>query len=204
MSKSSRSMADRYRNFAQLRKGETEGIDYRICITERASFAAIIAPHGGRIEPGTSEIAAAIAENAHSLYCFEGLGNRPHRDLHITSTNFDEPQCLDLIARYRVVIAVHGLIGDRKRVDVGGRDLILANAICTGLKSVGFTSRIVSSGSHAAILPNNICNKGQTGSGVQLEITKCLRDALLNGEEDLGTLAHIVRQAIGSHQPERL
>ena len=56
-------MVDRYRNFAQLRNGETEGIDYRICSTERESFAAIIAPHGGSIEPGTSEIAAAIAEN---------------------------------------------------------------------------------------------------------------------------------------------
>ena len=83
-------MADRYRNFAQLRKGETEGIDYRICIRERVSFAVIIAPHGGRIEPGTFEIAAAIAENIHSLYCFEGLRNRPHRDLHIRSTCFDE------------------------------------------------------------------------------------------------------------------
>ncbi len=194
-------MADRYRNFAQLRKGETEGIDYRICIIERKSFAAIIAPHGGRIEPGTSEIAATIAENVHSLYCFEGLRNRHHRDLHITSTYFDEPQCLDLIARYRVVIAVHGLIGDRKRVVVGGRDVILGNAICAGLRSGGFTSRIVSSGNHAAISPNNICNRGQTGSGVQLEITKGLRDAFLNGEEDLGAFAYIVRQAMESDQP---
>ena len=97
---------------------------------------------------------------------------------------------------------MHGLIGDRKGVDLGGRDVILRDAICTGLKSAGFTSRIVSSGSHAAISPNNICNRGQTGSGVQLEITKGLRDALLNGEEDLGTLAHIVRQAMESDRPQ--
>src|SRR5918999_2850260 len=91
-------MPDLYEDFATLAKGENEGIDYRICVTVRDSAVAIVAPHGGRIERGTSEIAAAIAKNNHSLYCFEGIKKRPHRDLHITSTNFDEPKCISLIA----------------------------------------------------------------------------------------------------------
>ena len=116
---------DQYRNFAELRNGETETTDYRICNTERESFAAVIAPHGGLIEPGTSQIAAAIAGNIHSLYCFEGLRKRPHRNLHIKSTNFDEPKCLDLIKRCKIVVAVHGLAGDHTGVGVGGRDVAL-------------------------------------------------------------------------------
>jgi phage replication-related protein YjqB (UPF0714/DUF867 family) len=74
---------DKYRSFAELRESECEGIDFRICITDRAEPVAIIAPHGGKIESGTSEIATAIAGDCYSLYCFEGLRPRPHSDLHI-------------------------------------------------------------------------------------------------------------------------
>ncbi len=192
---------DRYGNFAQLRNGETEGIDYRVCITERESFAAIIAPHGGWIEPGTSEIAAAIAENIHSLYCFEGLRNRPHEDLHIKSTYFDEPKCLGLIKRCKFVVAVHGLDRDRKAVDVGGRDVALRDAICASLNAAGFRSKVITTGSHAAVSKYNICNKGLREKGVQLEITRGLRDALLSREEDSNAFAKSVQQAISSQQP---
>lgn len=194
-------MVDRYRNFAQLRNGETEGIHYRICGTERESFAAIIAPHGGRIELGTSEIAAAIAENIYSLYCFEGLQNRPHGDLHIKSTFFDEPKCLGLIKPCKIVVALHGLAGNHKAVDVGGRDCALRDAICTSLKAADFPSKVVTNGKHAGNLRSNICNKGLRGKGVQMEITRDLRDALLNGEEDLNVFAKSVQQAISSQQP---
>ena len=72
----------------------------------------MIAPHGGKIEPGSSEIAAAIAGESHSLYSFDGLRRRPHRDLHITSTNFDEPRCENLIATHDIVVSMHGLDGE--------------------------------------------------------------------------------------------
>ena len=194
-------MRDRYENFARLRNGETEGIDYRICIMERESFAAIIAPHGGRIEPGTSEIAAAIAENIHCLYCFEGLRERPHRDLHIKSTSFDEPKCLGLTKQCKIVVAVHGWDRKDKAVDVGGLDVALRDAICTRLDAAGFQSNVETKGRHAAISPNNVCNKGLREKGVQLEITKGLREALLRYEEDLRSFAKSVQQAISSQRP---
>ena len=82
---------DKYASFALLAEAETEGTDYRIHTAPQPSPIVIIAPHGGAIEPGTSEIAAAIARNSYSLYCFEGLKpDRPHADLHITSERFDE------------------------------------------------------------------------------------------------------------------
>jgi hypothetical protein len=69
---------------------------------------AIIAPHGGKIEPWTSAIATAIAADDYCLYCFEGRKRRENRDLHITSTHFDEPQCLTLVSGCDQVVAVHG------------------------------------------------------------------------------------------------
>ncbi len=194
-------MKDLYGNFAELRNGETEGIDYRICITEREPFAAIIAPHGGRIEPHTSEIAAAIAGNIHSLYCFEGLRQRRHEHLHIKSTSFDEPKCLGLIKWNKIVVAVHGWDRKNKAVDVGGLDVALRDAICTHLKAAGFPSKVVTQGRHAAISKKNVCNKGLRGKGAQLEITKGLRVALLSHEEDLIDFAKSVQQAISSQQP---
>lgn len=102
-------MRDKYANFADLTEREIEGIDYRICLTDRASPVAIIAPHGGEIEPGTSQIAASIAANKFSLYCFEGLvPGRPHCALHIKSTKFDEPKWCQLAEASEIVIGVHG------------------------------------------------------------------------------------------------
>ena len=84
---------DQYEDFAHLNAEQTEGLAFRICATHRGARLAIIAPHGGKIEPHTSEVASSIARDDFDLYCFEGLlptGN--FRILHITlqtSTNPD-------------------------------------------------------------------------------------------------------------------
>jgi phage replication-related protein YjqB (UPF0714/DUF867 family) len=93
---------DKYKSFAGLKAVERAGVDYCRIILPQNSEIAVIAPHGGGIEPGTSEIAKAIAGDKFSLYCFEGLkteGN--YRDLHITGTNFDDPDCVQLIGKIK-------------------------------------------------------------------------------------------------------
>ena len=109
----SRGLIYGWRQIWKLRSSGTgsEGVDFSIRVMPRETSAAIIAPHGGMIEPGTSDIAAAIAGNDYGLYCFEGLRDRPHRDLHITSANFREPKCVELVAGCDLVVAVHGLDG---------------------------------------------------------------------------------------------
>ena len=102
-------MADQYSNFADLAAHERLGTDYRILVHDCGSMIAVIAPHGGRIEPGTSEIAGAVAGNDLSLYSFEGIRRgRAHGELHITSPRFDEPQALGLVAAVETAIAIHG------------------------------------------------------------------------------------------------
>jgi phage replication-related protein YjqB (UPF0714/DUF867 family) len=190
---------DWYSGFQELSRSEREGTDFRIRISRQNAPVAIIAPHGGSIEPHTSATAAAIAGTAFSLYCFEGLRDRKHCELHITSTNFDEPQCLELIARCDVVVAVHGLAGRTRAVDVGGLDEPLRDAICQQLVRTGFNARIVTSGAHAARSAHNICNRGHSRAGVQLEITRPLRDELVDKPKLLRAFAAAIRQAITEH-----
>jgi phage replication-related protein YjqB (UPF0714/DUF867 family) len=187
---------DTYQNFADLIRHEREGIDFRICRTIRPAPVAVIAPHGGKIEPGTSEIASAIARDRYCLYCFEGLKRCGNFDLHITSTNFDEPNCLELLARCDVVVSVHGLNGEDKFVDVGGLDFRLRDAICNNLTNIGFDAHVAETGRYAGVSPANICNRGRGGAGVQLEITHVLRAALIESSDDMEALADAVRQAI--------
>ena len=49
-------MVDKYRYFAELLAGEAAGA-FSVVSDDRGSRIAIVAPHGGGIEPGTSEVA---------------------------------------------------------------------------------------------------------------------------------------------------
>ncbi len=48
-------------------------LDYLILSRQGTSGIAVMAPHGGGIEPGTSEIANRVAGDEHAYYSFEGL-----------------------------------------------------------------------------------------------------------------------------------
>ncbi len=189
-------MADLYSSFAQLAAHERLGTDYRIRLHDRGSMVAVIAPHGGRIEPGTSEIAAAVADGDLSFYSFEGIRRgRARSDLHITSSRFDEPQALGLMAAVETAIAIHGRANSEDpAIWVGGRDFRLRDAMIATLNASGFVaSRCVGrlSGTH----PANICNRTASVAGVQLELPRSLRDSLLADLELMQAFAGVVRSA---------
>jgi phage replication-related protein YjqB (UPF0714/DUF867 family) len=191
---------DKYLNFEMLRRAERAD-DFRIDFRPRPSVVAIIAPHGGKIEPGTSTIAAAIAADDYCLYRFEGRKRRENRDLHITSTHFDEPECLTLISGCDQVVAVHGCEGDEQVVYMGGLDLGLQDAIRARFDAVGIITDIHDDPDLQGINSKNICNRGRRGRGVQLEITYGLRSDLMatapsGGAPTLATFAAAVRTAI--------
>jgi phage replication-related protein YjqB (UPF0714/DUF867 family) len=54
-------MPDKYKSFSELNEKEKRDLDFCIRLQERIGTTAVIAPHGGGIEPGTSEIAEAVA-----------------------------------------------------------------------------------------------------------------------------------------------
>lgn len=169
---------DKYAKFSELAAEEVEGTDYRIqSVHVNNSKAAVIAPHGGGIEPGTSIIAQAIAANKINLYLFEGI-KKPdgNRVLHITSHHFDEPECLNLISQADIVIAIHGCRGPQSRICIGGLDHSLKRALCIELKHEGLP--VVEEGhEYPGTEAMNICNRGARKCGAQLEISPDLRCA---------------------------
>ncbi|OMI07552.1 hypothetical protein BTA30_17980 [Bacillus swezeyi] len=99
--------SDKYRNFAELKEGE-DPASYNIFTRDLGTSALIFAPHGGGIEGGTSEIAKELSTHF-STYLFEALKIPGALDLHITSTNFDEPQALDILNNHDLTLSVDGI-----------------------------------------------------------------------------------------------
>ena len=166
---------DRYSCFAELNNHETLNKDYKIFIRDVGSRITIIAPHGGKIEPGTSDIAKKIATDKFNCYCFEGIKAEKNGQLHITSHHFDEPMAVKMISRSHIVVAIHACTGNERLVYMGGLDKMLKKTIADELEIRGI---IVPRGHRKfnGLNPANICNRGINKKGVQLEITRGLRD----------------------------
>ena len=178
-------MSDKYESFSELADSEHRGVDYSLELADRGTDVMIMAPHGGGIEQGTSEIARAVAGEELSLYCFNGLKRRGNQALHITSTAFDEPAALTLAQRSQTVVAIHGLQEDKNAIYVGGLDETLRMALRDSLKRAGFHT-VEGKGAHAGVSPLNPCNRGRAGKGVQLEITRGLRRTMFEGLDRRG------------------
>ena len=165
-----------YGCYADLAKAHVEGADFNVCVQRRPeSSIAILAPHGGGIEAGTSEVARAVAGSEFNLYLFEGIrpsGN--YAALHLTSHCFDEPRCLALVSTCDHVVTIHGCRGTAPRVLLGGLDLGLKKRISDAIAAVGIESHLAGHPYHA-VHPRNICNRGRRGVGVQIELTSALR-----------------------------
>jgi phage replication-related protein YjqB (UPF0714/DUF867 family) len=173
-------MADKYPDFATLARNERSGIDYRVRVRRARPAFAIVAPHGGGIEPGTSEIADAIADEKFSFYAFEGLKSKENTDLHITSTRFNEPMCLTLLGVSEVVVTLHGEHSedDGEGVFMGGLDEALGALIGTALTRQGFDVRKHKKRNLQGLEVKNVCNRGTSGKGVQLELSKAVRKTM--------------------------
>jgi phage replication-related protein YjqB (UPF0714/DUF867 family) len=138
-----------------------------------------MAPHGGEIEPGTSEIAESVAGREHAFYSFEGLKSGSNLDLHVASTLFDEPRALRTAAEAYAVITIHGCREKDPVVLVGGLDLPLLQATAEALEEAGFAAR--EDPRLPGRSPLNLCNRSRTGRGVQLEVSRGLRRTLFTG-----------------------
>jgi phage replication-related protein YjqB (UPF0714/DUF867 family) len=140
-----------------------------------------MAPHGGGIEPGTLDIADAIAGREHTFYAFKGIKPAGNPVLHLTCTRFDEPLGVAVACKAEVVVTIHGCRDPSQTVFLGGRHGELKAAICTALTAAGFSAVVGARPGLQAVKRANICNRCRTGRGVQLEISAGLRRKLLAG-----------------------
>ncbi len=184
-----------YMSFKELADHETEGQDYRIRVELRDPRVLVMAPHGGRIEPTTAEIAEAIAGIDYSLYSFEGL-KTDSRMLHIESHLFDEPRALQAAQEADVVVTVHGQLNQKEEfVMVGGLNDSLRSEITKQLEEVGFQTRPPTEGL-AGTDRMNICNRGKLKQGAQLEVSRKIRDLLRRDRNHLKLFSEAVRKGI--------
>jgi len=172
---------DKYQNFHELSQHETMDMDFCVRFAERREAkTAVIAPHGGSIEPGTSELADAISSSDCHLALFEGIKATGNRDLHITSTNFDHPSFLDLVRRCGYVVAIHGERSENNTAYIGGADDRLRCCVKDALWSAGFDVQVHTSPLLQGKSPDNICNKGSSKMGIQLELARGLRGVMFD------------------------
>ncbi len=167
-----------YINFRHLRQEEKEDLDYTIQCFPRESDIAVIAPHGGGIEPGTTEIAKAIASDRFSFYTLEGLKPQGNKRLHIASDHFDEDRAYRIAQASQIVVAIHGCRGYPNWVLIGGLALAERKRIAQSLRGAGFKVEICPPKPLAGEHKNNICNRGINGKGIQIEIDKSIRESM--------------------------
>jgi phage replication-related protein YjqB (UPF0714/DUF867 family) len=182
-------VADTYGNFRELAGAEKEGEAWTREYLDRGSRILVMAPHGGWIEPFTSELAEAVAGHDLSFYTFRAVKRGANQRLHLTSHRFDDPLALTAVGRALRVLAIHGEANrEAAFVMVGGGWEEFAEALRSSLSEAGFTTRRPRKGL-AGRHPKNICNKGRLGPGVQLEISEALRREL---RQDPGRMEHFV------------
>lgn len=173
-----------YSSFAELQQNEQENDDYRIKAFYRNPEIAVLAIHGGNIEPGTSEIATALGESLNaSTYLFEGLKRKDNHKLHITSTAFDEPIALHMASNANTILSIHGYAdSDEALVYMGGRNESFRNSIQLALKEDGFQT--AEAPKHLlGMNEDNMINRCKSGAGVQLELSTKLRSRFFKDDD---------------------
>jgi phage replication-related protein YjqB (UPF0714/DUF867 family) len=159
----------------------------------------VIAPHGGGIEFGTSELCLAVAGYhpatlavapgtglTHDYWMFEGLRASNNGELHVTSTHCDDGVAVSLCAGALNVLALHGcttsqagLPDGAEVVLVGGRNATLKQRLLEEFAAAGLGA--VDAADHESLNgdePTNITNRTLLGMGGHLEITGPMRLAM--------------------------
>jgi phage replication-related protein YjqB (UPF0714/DUF867 family) len=176
----------KYSSYSELECFEIKGSDYRIHTRSGNSGIALMAIHGGEIEPGTLEIAGSVAGHEHSFYAFEGTKAGRNTDLHLRSESFDEPVGVSVAQSAEAVVTIHGCEEDFEVIYLGGLHENLKWLIHENFSLCGFSVPEQVRPGLAGTNPFNICNRGRTGKGVQIEISRGLRRRMFSGLDRKG------------------
>jgi len=167
-------MGHRPQDFQALVSNKISGVDYFQRVLDRDSDIAILAPHAGGIEPGTGKLAQSISGNDLSYYIFEGIQYTDNCELHLPSTKFNDPLCVNLLQKTKVAVSIHGCAFPEEAVFVGGLNRRIITRILKQLNTLGFCASRDQT-DHSGQHPFNICNLCESKKGVQLELSRPLR-----------------------------
>lgn len=179
-------MKDKYFRFSEIVQSRPKS--YEIFSKSFRNNFLIFTPHGGGIEPGTTEICNWFAQNGISSYAFSAKGKQC-KDLHVTSTRFDEPRLLRMLARHKNCISFHGMTDYAKTkydadIFIGGLDKLLTNKLAHALVKARFSVAIAGKFPKSPLTAynlNNITNKCSSKKGVQIELSENIRKKFFKG-----------------------
>lgn len=188
---------DHYANFAELAEKNVQGTDYEIAVKKNASNVLVMSFHGGYIEPGTTELGAAIAEKTYDFYTFMALKkgemdgpSLTSSTLHLTSAHYDEPQLMKLVTEKDFCLGIHGFGGEEADFCVGGgnseqRKILVQKLLKSfpELKSCELCCNPFN-----GVSMKNPINKCRL-QGVQVEMSPKVRKKILSDGEFLGSLS---------------
>jgi phage replication-related protein YjqB (UPF0714/DUF867 family) len=197
------SAADKYPSFAELAKTEKAGADYRITCHDRKSPAAVLAIHAGVIEPGSGELARAVAREDWSLYLFESLKPDGDETLHITSTRFDEPEAVALVERSALCVSLHGMKGKTDAICLGGANPGLRRAVFEGLERAQLGIELEEPCKRLpGVSLKNIGNRCQR-QGVQIELSAALRERMRADPSLTTKLGAAIRDGVQAYEKKK-
>ncbi|MCI2774223.1 poly-gamma-glutamate hydrolase family protein [Staphylococcus petrasii] len=185
---------DTYRSMTDLFAHTIEGKDWYKERSNKNSRVLILAPHGGNLEKGTTELAKAIAnKGGYDYYAVNANRNANNRPLHVISTNYDDKDLINSNYNRDVSVSVHGAGQTQgyNTVLMGGRDTQLLGLISQELKKFKFNVQRAT-GYLAGTDTNNIVNFNKKGMGVQLEITPDIRKSFFKNGNDTSVARKVV------------
>ena len=164
----------------ELENQTVEGVDWKKETRDNGTKVLIVAPHGGNIEQGTTEVTKALANKGdYDYFSFEAMRSKNNSDLHVTSTHYDDATLNQMIENRTATISIHGAAGTEQIVYLGGPDSALRDEIEAQLKSRGFKV-LVPPAYLGGQNDKNFINRQDGTTGVQLELTTALRKAFFN------------------------
>jgi phage replication-related protein YjqB (UPF0714/DUF867 family) len=161
----------------------------------------IIAPHGGGIEFGTSELCLAVAGyhpatlqvipgigRIDDYWMFEGVRATGNSQLHVTASHCDDGVAVSMCAGALNALALHGCTTARaglpdgaQAVLVGGRNATLKQHLLLEFAAAGLTAiDALDNDDLNGDDPANIANRTLLGMGGHLELTGPLRQAMFD------------------------
>ena len=170
---------DFFADLDELKSEFKQGKDYEIRLLDRKSKVTIVAPHGGGIEAGTSELAHAVSGDKYNLFDFCALSFDARTKGHVTSTHFRDPQLSKLIDQSTICVSLHRMRDEHSTLYLGGKNDQLKIFAAKELSKQGFKSTVNPPRLKGRSL-NNFVNMAQE-AGLQIEIPKTLANQLIPG-----------------------
>jgi phage replication-related protein YjqB (UPF0714/DUF867 family) len=182
-----------------------ERFDDTLARTDGLPKTTILVPHGGGIEPGTSELCLAVAGYhpanlpqvppagvTYDYWMFEGVRELGNAALHVRSTGCDDRVAVALCAGSLNALSLHGFDPapefpeDEQIVLVGGGNAALMELLLAGLRDANIKRLAAGAGGELdGDDPCNIVNRTlpvgdppRPLRGAQLELSTPLREAM--------------------------